>query len=206
MDSFIKLTNQSQGRDRIFRATQYACALTRYLLRNDLKRKVVVQKLQSLESSMSSGRKFFRLGNTVSSIDAAKKALYLTDPVLRLCITVSNLNRALYFICDNALWARSIGLIQDIDKDKWNLNATRYYFFSVVMNLVQDAYTIARLVVQKSRDGKYHQKVDRHLNECPDAAAVVIPQLDAFLFLLIESLRNQPALVLDVLKNEYCWS
>ncbi|KAF5879970.1 peroxisomal membrane protein 11A-like, partial [Clarias magur] len=57
MDSFINLTNQSQGRDRIFRATQYACALAKYLLRNDLKRKVVVQKLQSLESSMSSGRK-----------------------------------------------------------------------------------------------------------------------------------------------------
>lgn len=41
----------------MFRAAQYACALAKYLLRNDTKRKVVVQKLQSLESNMSSGRK-----------------------------------------------------------------------------------------------------------------------------------------------------
>lgn len=41
----------------VFRATQYACALARYLLRNDPKRKVVMRKLESLESSLSSGRK-----------------------------------------------------------------------------------------------------------------------------------------------------
>ncbi|KAF4093057.1 hypothetical protein AMELA_G00028350 [Ameiurus melas] len=201
MEAFIQFTNQSQGRDRIFRATQYACALARYLLRNDAKRKVVVQKLQGLESSMSSGRKLLRLGNTVSSIDAARRTLYLTDPVLRFCVTVANLNRALYFICDNVLWARSISLIRDLDKDRWSLNATRYYFFSLVMNLIQDAYMIAQLMVQKSRDGQYRQKLHQHLNESQDTATVVIPQLDAFLFLLIESLRNHPALVLDVLKN-----
>ncbi|KAJ0069684.1 hypothetical protein NL108_011973, partial [Boleophthalmus pectinirostris] len=37
--------------------TQYACALSTYLLRNDPNRKELVGKLKSLESSMSSGRK-----------------------------------------------------------------------------------------------------------------------------------------------------
>lgn len=40
-----------------FRATQYACALAKYLLRNEAKRKELVKKLQFLESNMSSGRK-----------------------------------------------------------------------------------------------------------------------------------------------------
>lgn len=40
-----------------FRATQYACALAKYLLRNEAKRKELVKKLQLLESNMSSGRK-----------------------------------------------------------------------------------------------------------------------------------------------------
>lgn len=94
METFISFTNQSQGRDRIFRsvplikachpsksklklfpikdeldyvwtfylfvcfrATQYACALAKYLLRNEAKRKELVKKLQTLESNMSSGRK-----------------------------------------------------------------------------------------------------------------------------------------------------
>lgn len=137
----------------------------------------------------------------MSSIDAARRTLYLSDPVLRWCLTVANLNRALYFICDNILWARSINLIQHIDKERWSLNATRYYVFSLVMNLVQDAYVIVQLMVQKSQDGQYRRKVHNHLNESQDTATVVIPQLDAFLFLIIESLRSHPALILDVLKN-----
>ncbi|KAK2829672.1 hypothetical protein Q7C36_017662 [Tachysurus vachellii] len=201
METFINLTNQSQGRDRIFRATQYACAWAKYLLRNDAQRKVVVQKLTSLESNMSAGRKLFRLGNTVSSIDAARRTLYQPDPVLRFCLTVANLNRSLYFVCDNVLWARSIHLIQDLDKDRWSVNANRYYFFSLVMNLIQDAYLIGQLMLRKSRDAQHRQKVTRHLDESQDAATVIIPQLDAFVFLLIESLRSHPDLALDALKN-----
>lgn len=143
----------------------------------------------------------FRLGNAVSSIDVARRSLHLTDPVLRLCLSVANLNRALYFICDNVLWAKGVNLIQDIDKDRWSLNASRYYFYSLVMNLVQDAYMIVQLMVQESRDEQYRQKVNHHLSESPDTAPVIIPQLDSFLFLLIESLRSRPVLVLDVLKN-----
>lgn len=201
METFISLTNQSQGRDRIFRAIQYACALAKYLLRNEAKRKELVKKLQSLESNMSSGRKLLRLGNTVNSVHAVKSTLHISDPVLRLCLTLANLNRALYFICDNLLWARNIGLIQDIDKERWSLNATRFYFLSLIMNLTRDVYAITQLMVQRSRDRHYQHKVNQHLNESPDVACVIVPQLDAFLFLLIESLKSHPSVALDTLKN-----
>ncbi|KAA0714914.1 Peroxisomal membrane protein 11A [Triplophysa tibetana] len=201
METFISFTNQSQGRDRIFRATQYACALAKYLLRNEAKRNELVKKLQSLESNMSSGRKLLRLGNTVNSVHAVKSTLHISDPVLRLCLTLANLNRALYFICDNLLWARSIGLIRDIDKERWNLNATRFYILSLIMNLTRDVYAITQLMVKMSRDRHYQHKVNQHLNESPDVACVVVPQLDAFLFLLIESLKSHPSVALDTLKN-----
>uniref|UniRef100_UPI0037E74562 peroxisomal membrane protein 11A isoform X2 n=1 Tax=Semicossyphus pulcher TaxID=241346 RepID=UPI0037E74562 len=170
MDAFVKFTNQSQGRDRIFRATQYACALSIYLLRNNCEKKDLVAKLKSLETTMSAGRK-------------------------------SNINRALYFICDNALWARSVGLIRDIDKERWSLNASRCYFFSLIMNLTRDVYVILQLMSQKVRDKHFRQKMDAHLNESPEVADVVVPQLDAFLFLLLESLKSQPAVAWDTLKN-----
>ncbi|XP_062404338.1 peroxisomal membrane protein 11A [Sardina pilchardus] len=201
MESYIQFTNQSQGRDRILRATQYACALARYMLRNDPSRKEMLMKLQSLQSNMSSGRKLFRLGNTVNSVDAAKRTLLLSDPILRFCLTVANLSRALYFICDNVLWARSLGLVRDINKERWSLNATRYYFVSLVMNLTRDVYLMAQLMVQRSRDRQHQQKVHQHLNESPDVACVVVPQLDAFVFLLIECLKGNPAVALDTVKN-----
>lgn len=150
---------------------------------------------------MSTGRKLFRLGNTASSIDAARRTLHLTDPVLRCCLTVANLNRALYFICDNVLWAKSISLIQDLGKERWSLRANRYYFLSLVMNLVQDLYLIGQLMMRKSRERNYRQKIDRHLNESQETAPVIVPQLDALVFLLIESFRSHPALAFDVIKN-----
>ncbi|XP_029910225.1 peroxisomal membrane protein 11A [Myripristis murdjan] len=201
MDTFIKLTNQSQGRDRIFRTTQYACALSKYLLRNNSARKELVAKLKSLEANMSAGRKLFRLGNTVNSIEAAKRTMQLADPVLCLCLTVANINRALYFICDNVLWARNVGLARDIDKDRWSLNASRFYFLSLVMSLTRDVYVISQLMVQRARDRRFEQKLNRHLEDNPEVAEVVVPQLDAFFFLLLESLKTHPAVVLDTLKN-----
>ncbi|XP_045894110.1 peroxisomal membrane protein 11A [Micropterus dolomieu] len=201
MDAVVNFTNQSQGRDRIFRATQYACALSIYLLRNKPERKDLVAKLTSLEAHMSAGRKLFRLGNTVNSIEAAKRTLQLSDRVLCLCLTVANINRALYFICDNVLWARSVGLIRDIDKERWSLNASRCYFLSLVMSLTRDVYVVIQLMVQKVRDKHFRQKIDQHLSENPEVAEVVIPQLDAFLFLLLKTLKSHPAVAYDMLKN-----
>lgn len=143
----------------------------------------------------------FRLGSTVNSIDAAKRTMQLSDPVLCLCLTVANVNRALYFICDNVLWARSVGLLRDIDKERWSLNASRFYFLSLVMNLARDAYVVSQLMRQKARDGQFKRKMDAHLDESPEVAEAVVPQLDAFVFLLLESLKSDPAAALDTLKN-----
>lgn len=143
----------------------------------------------------------FRLGNTINSIEAAKRTMQLSDRVLCLCLTVANINRALYFICDNVLWARTVGLIRDIDKERWSLSASRCYLFSLVMSLTRDVYVISQLMVQRAKDKLFKQKMDSHLNESPEVAEVVIPQLDAFLFLLLESLKSHPAVALDTVKN-----
>ncbi|XP_042351365.1 peroxisomal membrane protein 11A [Plectropomus leopardus] len=201
MDAVVTFTNQSQGRDRIFRATQYACALSRYLLRNNSERKDLVAKLKSLETNMSAGRKLFRLGNTINSIETAKRTMQLSDRVLCLCLTAVNVSRALYFVCDNVLWARSVGLIHDIDKDRWSLNSSRCYFFSLVMSLTRDVYVVLQLMAERARDTHFRQKMQKHLNESPEVAEAVVPQLDAFLFLLWESLKSHPAVALDTLKN-----
>ncbi|XP_040824956.1 peroxisomal membrane protein 11A-like isoform X2 [Ochotona curzoniae] len=57
MDAFTRFTNQTQGRDRLFRATQYACMLLSYLLEPKAGKEEVVMKLKKLESSVSAGRK-----------------------------------------------------------------------------------------------------------------------------------------------------
>ncbi|XP_033902421.1 peroxisomal membrane protein 11A-like [Acipenser ruthenus] len=201
MECFITFTNQSQGRDRIFRAAQYGSALFVYLLKNKSGRQKLIKKLQSLESNMSTGRKLFRLGNTVSSIDAAKRTMHLEDPMLRLCLTVANLNRSLYFLCDNILWARSIGLVTDMDKEKWSVRASRCYFVSLLMNLTRDLYGIYRAMEREAQDKQYRQKVSQHCSDSRDVACMAVLDLQAFLLLLYHSLRRNPSILLDTAKN-----
>ncbi|KAM4573745.1 peroxisomal membrane protein 11A [Odontesthes bonariensis] len=201
MDAFVNFTSQSQGRDRIFRASQYACALSIYLLRNNTERKDLVAKLKGLETNMSAGRKLLRLGNTANSIEAAKRTMQLSDRVLCLCLTAANASRAFYFICDNVLWAQSVGLIRGIDKECWSFNASRFYFYSLVMNLTRDVYVVLKLMVQRARDKHFREKMDQNLNQCPEVAEVILPQLDAFVFLLLETLKSHPAVALDTVKN-----
>ncbi|KAM8861967.1 peroxisomal membrane protein 11A [Synchiropus picturatus] len=201
MDAVGKLLNQSQGRDRVFRATQYACAFSVYLLRNKSQSKELVAKLKSLEANMSAGRKLFRLGNTVNSIEAAKRTVRLSDRVLSLCLTAANLSRALYFLCDNTLWAQNVRLISHIDKERWSLNASRFYLVSLVMNLTTDLYFIVQLMTQKAKDKDFRRQMESHLSECPEVAEVVVPRLDALVFLLLSSLKSDPTVALDTLKN-----
>lgn len=137
-----------------------------------------------------------RLGNAANSIVAAKQTMQLSDRVLGLCLTVANINRALYFICDNVVWARNVGLIRSIDKERWSINASRYYLFSLVMNLTRDLYVILQLMQQKGRDNRL-----KSLSDCPEVAEAVIPELDALIFLLLETLRSEPTVALDTVKN-----
>ncbi|XP_072291606.1 peroxisomal membrane protein 11A [Eucyclogobius newberryi] len=201
MEYVVKLTNQSQGRDRVFRTTQYACALCSYLLRSSSNRKKLVAKLKSLERHMSTGRKLFRLGNTLHSIDAAKRTVRITDPVLCLSLTAANLSRACYFVCDNLLWLQNVGLVRGVDKERWGLHASRCYFFSLIMNLIRDSYVIGQLMVQRARDKEFQREMDARLSESAEVAEAVVPQLDALVFILLKIVKSNPAVALDALKN-----
>ncbi|XP_045417670.1 peroxisomal membrane protein 11A isoform X2 [Lemur catta] len=108
MDAFTRFTNQTQGRDRLFRATQYTCMLLRYLLEPKAGKEKVVMKLKKLETSVSTGRKWFRLGNVVHAVQATEQSIHATDLVPRLCLTLANLNRVIYFICDTILWMEQV--------------------------------------------------------------------------------------------------
>lgn len=143
----------------------------------------------------------FRLGNTVNSFEAAKRTVRLSDRVLCLCLTAANFSRAFYFICDNVLWARHIGLIREIDKERWSRISSRFYLLSLLMNLTRDVYIIMQLMAQRGRDQHFRQKMDQQLHENLDVAEVVVPQLDALLFLLLDSLRSHPEVATDTLKN-----
>ncbi|XP_063452987.1 peroxisomal membrane protein 11A isoform X1 [Pan paniscus] len=201
MDAFTRFTNQTQGRDRLFRATQYTCMLLRYLLEPKAGKEKVVMKLKKLESSVSTGRKWFRLGNVVQAIQATEQSIHATDLVPRLCLTLANLNRVIYFICDTILWVRSVGLTSGINKEKWRTRAAHHYYYSLLLSLVRDLYEIS---LQMKRVTCDRAKKEKSASQDPlwfSVAEEETEWLQSFLLLLFRSLKQHPPLLLDTVKN-----
>ncbi|KAM6202042.1 peroxisomal membrane protein 11A [Rhynchocyon petersi] len=200
MDAFTRFTNQTQGRDRLFRATQYTCMLLRYLLEPKAGKEKVVMKLKNLESSVSTGRKWFRLGNVVHAVQATQQSIHATNLVPRLCLTLANLNRVVYFICDTILWVRSVGLTPGINKEKWRIRAARHYYCFLLLSLIRDLYEISLQMQQVARD----RSKEKLLSQNPFGHSVADEEtewLQSFILLLFRSLKSHPPLLLDTVKN-----
>ncbi|KAG5264488.1 hypothetical protein AALO_G00254310 [Alosa alosa] len=151
METWVRFNSQSQAKERLCRAAQYACTLLGYTLQRGGVGTDLLMTVKQLESHMSLTRKLMRLGNSAEALEAAKRAVHLSDSILRLCITVAHLNRAMYFACDNVLWAGKTGLLPKLDQNKWSQRSYRYYLFALILNLTRDAYEIALLMERESR-------------------------------------------------------
>ncbi|XP_073678265.1 peroxisomal membrane protein 11B [Garra rufa] len=221
MESWVRFSAQSQAKERVFRAAQYACTLLGYTLQKGGARPDLLNTIKQLEAHMSLTRKLMRLGNSAEALEAAKRSVHLSDCVLRLCITVAHLNRAMYFACDNVLWAGKTGLLQELDQNKWSQRSFRYYLFALILNLTRDAYEIRLLMERESRSSssKSFNSSPSPLTPSSDNGGEFpltpspsglsplppLPMLSARLnkqvHLLITVLRNNPPLLLDLLKN-----
>ncbi|XP_051526313.1 peroxisomal membrane protein 11B-like [Myxocyprinus asiaticus] len=221
MESWVRFSSQSQAKERVFRAAQYACTLLGYTLQKGGARAELLKTIKQLEAHMSLTRKLMRLGNSAEALEAAKRTVHLSDCVLRLCITVAHLNRAMYFACDNVLWAGKTGLLPKLDQNKWSQRSFRCYLFALILNLTRDAYEIHLLMERESRNTSSKSfnsspspltptPEDREFPLTPSPSSALSPlpplplisdRLNTHFCLLVTVLRNNPPLLLDLLKN-----
>ncbi|RLV63870.1 hypothetical protein DV515_00017829 [Chloebia gouldiae] len=225
MEAWVRFSAQSQARERLLRAAQYACTLAGAALSRAGGSSGSLSRLQQLEAHLSLGRKrewavggggggfggphplpgdppCCAWGARPRRWGGAQRSLHLPDPVLRFCLTLSHLNRALFLACDNVLWAGKSGVLPGLALDKWGQRAFRYYLFALVVNLSRDAYEI-RLLLERAeaarRRGKSPQKSPQ-----PQAEGRIQHlrlQLQLQLQLLLQVLRENPPLLLDLLRN-----
>ncbi|XP_054619216.1 peroxisomal membrane protein 11B [Dunckerocampus dactyliophorus] len=217
MDSWLRFNSQSQAKERVIRAAQYACTLLGYTLHKGGAGAQLSQTVSQLEAQLSLTRKLLRLGNSVEAVEAAKRAIHLSDGVLRLCLTISHLNRAMYFACDNVLWAGKMGLISKLDQQKWSQRSFKYYLFALILNLTRDVYELHLLMEREAHNRAAKSPPSRDPSPtliAPDlsspsspavAASLALPYLTAWLHrrlhLLATVLHSNPPLLLDLMKN-----
>ena len=153
-------------------------------------------KLKSLESSVSTGLKWFRLGNVVHTIQATEQSIQVTDLVPRLCPMLVNRNRVIYYICDTVLWVKSVGLTSGVNREKWQMWATRHYYYFLLLSLARDLYEI---LLQMERVARDRAKREKSSGDLPGYSVVTedTDWLQSFPLLLSQSLKQHPPLLLD---------
>ncbi|NXG66783.1 PX11B protein, partial [Hemiprocne comata] len=111
------------------------------------------------------------------------------------------LNRALYFACDNVLWAGKTGLVPALDQEKWSQRSFRYYLFALVVNLSRDLYEL-RLLMEHEASGKRGRSPGNGLQlQAENKLQHLRLRLQFHLRLLLRVLGNNPPLLLDLVKN-----
>lgn len=136
----------------------------------------------------------------VHAIQATEQSIQVTDLVPRLCLTLANLNRVVYYICDTVLWVKSVGLTSGVNREKWQMWATRHYYHFLLLSLARDLYEILLQMERVALDRAKREKPSRY----PPGYSVVTEDTDwlqSFLLLLFQSLKRHPPLLLDTVKN-----
>lgn len=137
----------------------------------------------------------------VHAIVAARRASQEPNLIPCFCLTVSNLNRALYFICDTLLWVKGVGLFPEINKKKWLNRATKCYYYSLVLSLAQDFYELCWRMEQTARTQKTKGDLPSCSQQHQNSVSLTTDGLQPFLLLLWVTLRKHPPLLLDTVKN-----
>ncbi|NXK69609.1 PX11B protein, partial [Sylvietta virens] len=112
------------------------------------------------------------------------------------------LNRALFLACDNVLWAGKTGILPGLDADKWSQRSFRYYLFALVVNLSRDAYEI-RVLLERAEAARKRGKSPENDPRLQAEGRIqrLRLHLRLQLHLLLQVLRDNPPVLLDLLRN-----
>jgi len=144
MERLVKLNGQASGRDKIARLVQYSCRTLWDCIQNDSNFELI-DKIKTLEYILGSFRKLLRFGKCIDVMYASFKSVHNPDVTLRLTLTLSKISQAIYLFADHILWLSRTGLFKNIDTNKWNTTANKYWVLSIVMNLCRDFYEICQI-------------------------------------------------------------
>ena len=125
------------------------------------------------------------------------KTIHLEDTFLRVTITLSRLNQAVYLLIDHALWAHRVGIVA-VDNNRLTNLSARFWLATLILNLSRDLYALMNVLndaISLHAKRQAHGDVGQDDAQC--CANSNSGQLDVLAFCLQ---RNVPV-VLDLVKN-----
>lgn len=137
-----------------------------------------------------------RFGKSLDFIQAALKTIHLSDPVLKITITMSKLSQAIFLIFDHIIFAHNLGILK-ADKEKWSRYSSQCWLFSLVLNLLRNMYDIMSIISNEARAQENLEKRNQFMNGGTEITRKPLGNVQMLKKCCYE---NQPV-VLDLVKN-----
>ena len=109
--------------------------------------------------------------------------MHLADHLLRFLVTLAKINRGVYLLIDHLVWADRMKLVT-IDSVKWSRWSNRFWIFALFLGLVRDVYELLKALRMERERLKQYQSYEPVSKKA-----------------LGNVVRNNPALIVDIVKN-----
>lgn len=140
-----------------------------------------------------------RFGKSLDFILSALKTIHLSDPVLKLTITMSKLAQSVFLIFDHIIFAHNLGIIK-ADKEKWSRYSSQCWLFSLTLNLLRNSYDILSIISNEAKAQENRQRRGQYVNGGIEHSVTSRKPMGRVQILKKCCYENQPV-VLDFVKN-----
>lgn len=134
-----------------------------------------------------------RFGKSFDFLYGALKSMHIEDSVLRITITLSRINQALYLFFDHLLWIDRVGLYK-VDRQRWSELSARFWVGTLVLNLARNSYDIWQIILREYKCYSSQSRKD-------DLDVVNQNKKISFEKVLVKSLLENRPVMLDFIKN-----
>ena len=125
--------------------------------------------------------------------------IHISDAVLRLTLTLSKINQALYLFFDHIIWAARAGLITT-DIPRWVQLSSKFWLFSIILNLTRDLYDIWRALIHEIKVRNSQASKSHYINgDAHYAGKMKHVRTDGEV--VVKCIRENVPIFLDFVKN-----
>ncbi|KAK9765070.1 Peroxisomal membrane protein PMP27 [Basidiobolus ranarum] len=148
VNTFIKFTATTNGRDKFYRLLQYlARFFSWYLVRGNYSKGAIVAN-DKLKSHLAVARRLLRLGKPIEWVDTMVKATSIQDDLLRVCNIGRAASMAAYLTLDMFSWVHMVGMYRFKNASKITDNANRFWLYGILLACIADIYKLRQLQLQ----------------------------------------------------------
>ncbi|XP_071789084.1 peroxisomal membrane protein 11B-like [Asterias amurensis] len=144
---FVKFTSYTEGRDKLYRVTQYASRFLLWYFTRYGGPDTTVQKVQQLEAAVTTSRKLFRMFRSMEFAQRAVDALQQTDDIQRFLTLIGFTGKALWLLIDHLVWLGRTKIC-DVDIKKWGQRSAWYWLVALLSLTLNDLRKIQLLTRQ----------------------------------------------------------